>query len=225
MKGVVSLAVDPDGSLLLWRNSGKKDIDDMSVYALQRCSLEGEPLPLWPRARTPGQRFHDLRADWSVPDWFHLLKNRFQTCRDGNVTISSDREGSLCLVHHDRLACFDRQGRKRHAIELPSSVLPGRACSDGKGNTLLLVSGARETTRILRVSPAGAVSVFSDHVTRGGACGSEQLLAVAPDGTLYATGYGGRLRVFSGEGALCYAGAVSLEEEKQALASAGREAE
>jgi DNA-directed RNA polymerase subunit RPC12/RpoP len=48
MQGVRSLTVDPDGNLLLWRHTGKKDVDDMSVYALLRHTLEGEPLPLWP---------------------------------------------------------------------------------------------------------------------------------------------------------------------------------
>jgi hypothetical protein len=159
-----------------------------------------------------------------VPDWFHSLKDRFQTCRDNKVSISSSREGSLFLIHHNRLARFDHQGRKQYAIELPASTLPGRACIDGAGNALLLVSARGRAHKFCRSLRRVTLRSCRPCHSGGGFC-REERLAMASDGTLYAAGYGGQLRVFASDGTLRHTSEPSLQEENVVMERFRREAE
>jgi len=142
--------------------------------------------------------------------------------RENEVTMSIGRDGSYFFLSHKTLVRFDRDGGRIYAVELPCDYTYGRACADEEGRAFVIGYGpGSDVHAIHRISPDGKqIDTFVPSVLRGGAMCVEKVLARSADGTLYALGYSGRMRVFSPDGKLVFASARSIKEEKELLEKA-----
>jgi len=223
MKGCRALAVDVDGTLLTWRRLG--DIDEhWGYYGPVRHDMNGVELPVWPEAKKGGF-FKKMKGFFSnageIP-YFSGIGTRFLRVREHDVMMSVGRDGSYFFLSHKTLARFDREGGKIYIVELPCDYTYGRACADEEGRAFVIGYGpGSDVHAIHRISPDGKkIDTFVPSILRGGPMGVETVLARSAEGTFYALGYCGRMRVFSSEGKLVHASAPSLEKEKELLEKA-----
>ncbi len=224
MKQTLSLAVDTDDTIVALQSREKKDVDDQYYRELVRYTMEGRELPFWPEGeanRSIVSRVKGFFAGMKGPAYFDYIGYRVTTMYDYDTVLSVGNDGHYYLLYHEKLARYDRTGRKIYGITLPCEYTRGRACADGSGYAYVLCTGPNDTFFIHRVSPdGGEVTMFCDHVTRGGHVGGEQALAMAPGDTLYAGGYGGRLVILSPDGELIFSSAQTKKENSETILKA-----
>jgi predicted RNA-binding Zn-ribbon protein involved in translation (DUF1610 family) len=223
MKDCRALAADIDGTLLAYRRLGAID-EHWGYYGPVRHDMNGADLPVWPEPKKAGffKKMKGLFSNTGEIPYFSGIGNRFLRVREHDVTMSVGRDGSYFFLSHKTLARFDRDGGRIYAVELPCDYTYGRACADEEGRAFVIGYGpGSDVHAIHRISPDGKqIDVLVPSVLRGGAFCVETVLARSADGTLFAAGYCGRMRVFSPEGKLVHASARSLEKEKELLEKA-----
>ncbi len=224
MKQAKSMAADIDGTIVTFMYRDKKDVDDNSFCELVRYSTDGAEMPFWPERKGKTGVLGKVKAffsDWSAPGYFEGIGDRVVNIMDHDVVLSVGLDGHYYLLSFDKLARYERNGKKVYGLKLPCGHAWGRACADGGGNAFILCSGMGEDRFVLRVSPSGDdVRVHVPYVAEGGAMCWEDLLAISSGGTLYAAGYDGRLRVFTSDGTRIYASERSGTDELEALKKA-----
>lgn len=217
MKQTKSLAADVDGTIVAFQDRDRKDADDISFCELVRFSADGADMPFWPESgekRGVLRRVKAFFSGWSAPGYFEGIGDHVVNMTDHDVVLSVGLDGHYYLLSFDRLARYDREGKKIYGLKLPCGHAWGRACADAGGFAYVLCDGMEEDRFILRVSPAGDdIRVHVPGAVPGGGLGREEALAMLASGNLYAAGYGGRLRAFSPDGTLLYASDPSREDD------------
>lgn len=221
MKITHTMDVDTDGTIMALQSRGKQDVDDNYYRELVRYTKDGEEIPFWPQQGKDASVLSKVKGFFSgmkAPSSFDDMGFRVMNLFDADVELSVGADGYYYMLHYERLARYDRSGEKIYGVTLPCDYTNGRPCADEKGFAFVFARDGNDKRFILRVSPNGKeVTVFADHVTRGGPISGEQRIARAPDGTLYAAGYGGRLVAIAPDGSVRHGSDESRLEREEAL--------
>ena len=194
-KGMTSF---PDGSIMLMKS---RDTDDGYYRELVRFDGEGNPLPLWKpvekaEEKKPGffARLFGLYSKASqkrdIP-YFEDIGDHPERLKDSTIEIASGADGSLYLLHSERLAAFDTHGNMRYSVELPCRRTWGRPVADSGGEAFVLTEKEDDRYEIQRISAAGEVSVYAASVKDGGKVENSDLIALTSEGKIHVFGYGG----------------------------------
>ncbi|MCK5116742.1 MAG: hypothetical protein KAR44_09095 [Candidatus Aegiribacteria sp.] len=188
----------PDGSIMLLKSS---DTDAGYYREFLRFDQEGNPLPLWKpveiaEEKKPGffARLFGLYSRVSqkrdIP-YFEDIGDRPEKLKDSTIEMASGADGSLYLLHSERLAAFDTHGNMRYSVELPCSTTWGRPVANSEGEAFVLTEKEDDRYEVQRISAAGVVSIYAASVKDGGKVESSELIVLTSDGRMHVIGYGG----------------------------------
>jgi len=198
MTEVKGMTCFPDGSILLLRSS---DNEAGYYHELVRFDSEGNPLPLWERKKEPVEKKPGFLArlfKWRIRNplsrgipYFDDMGDRPQKLNDSSIDLAAGMDGSLYMLHNERLAAFDSYGMMRYSVEIPCRSTWGRPVANSAGDAFILTESDDDKYQIHTISPDGEVSVYAASIKDGGKVDDTTLIVLASDGKIHALGYGG----------------------------------
>ncbi len=142
---------------------------------------------------------------------------------DDHANIAVGWDGRLYAEYNEWVAAFDRTGKRLYRLKLALDGIDDQIGADAQGALYVRghVNGNPEQRMVMRVAPDGSrADVIATDRRRGGVVGSENMLVVAPDGTLYLFRHGMRIRVLAPDGRLLWQSDASkagdVEEDQDA---------
>ncbi|HVV85432.1 MAG TPA: hypothetical protein VHE35_20375 [Kofleriaceae bacterium] len=203
---------------------------------LVRYAEDGSGIPTWParkglfgsRQDSPKPLYAAGHQLVDVDGAYVEHVGNHPTALDDYTNLVYGWDGHLYAERSEFVACFDRTGKRVWRVKLPIDNLSGHWLGvDGAGQVHALgtLQGDPRTRVLVRVSADGSRvdTIATDHLN-GGVLGGEELLLVAPDGTIYLLRYGMRIRVLAPDGRLLYQSEKSVAEDADERAARDRRA-
>lgn len=194
---------------------------------LVRYAEDGAGVPTWP----PRKGFFGSKQDKPRPLYaagHQLIEvdgayveqvDHHPTELDDYTNLVIGWDGRLYAERSEHVACFDRAGRRLWRTKLPVDSLRGSSLGvDGNGALYALgtLEGDPRPRVLVRVAPDGSRAdvIATDHL-HGGTVGAEELMVVAPDGTVVLMRHGMRTRVLAADGRLLYQSPTSKADDAE----------
>jgi DNA-directed RNA polymerase subunit RPC12/RpoP len=204
------LVVDADGTLVAWT------FDD---ELLRRFDPTGHPIAMW-GAGPPRDGSREVASDPWGPMVFQLGGT---PSRAHDVILAAGWDGhlylqsSLNMESSCHLAAYDRAGHRLYtaAVGVQAPTFKARPAIDGYGRAYVRLPN--EGGNVYRVEGRGKnVVLFARARAAGGLFGGEHHIACTPDGSLFAIGAGGSLRIFTPEGRVAFLspGAIAADQRR-----------
>jgi DNA-directed RNA polymerase subunit RPC12/RpoP len=198
---------------------------------------DGSRAPVWKTVSEKGEKpgffsrlFGGGNSEIKVPsadsDWAPCVKEIGDTPKrvDGDSTkINLGYDNYIYMLDTSSsdgmLAKYSREGEQVWRKLIPLESKECKPYADAKGFVYILGSDNDNKTKLIRFSPDGKkVDVLLNDVLDGGPLSVEELLAVSPDGTIYAFKFYNVLKVFSPDLKIKFESDRSKEEDKEKLA-------
>jgi Zn finger protein HypA/HybF involved in hydrogenase expression len=113
---------------------------------------------------------------------------------------------------------YSREGELIWKKYIPLSEKKCKPFTDKNGYVYILGQDKDNNTKLIRFAPDGeAFQILLNDVLEGGTLSSEDLLALAPDGTIYTFRYYNVIKVFAPDLSVGFASERSKEEDKEKL--------
>jgi hypothetical protein len=203
--GLLSLALDGDGTLLAAARAPQAWGRALEYSLLYRMTQNGETLPTWPGGAPT--READLGTD--IP----RLDKPFSavTAVAFHPTLIVGHDGHAYLCDSRWLVRLTRGGTSEIAFPAPRADFWDDRCLgvDEGGTVHGLTSEA-----LLRIDRECQLAQRLPRRSAGGPLGSERLLAVAPDGTAAMADSGSMLRVVRPDGVVSFVSAASRKADE-----------
>ena len=188
----------PDGSIMLLKS---RDTDDGYYRELVRFDRDGNPLPLWKTATKAEEKkpgflarlfgfYSKVSQKRDIP-YFEDIGDRPGRLKDSTIEMASGPDGSLYLLHNERLAAFDTHGSMRYSVELQCSRTWGRPVADSEGKAFVLTEGEDDRYEVQTISAAGEVFTYAASVKDGGKVENSDLIVLTSEGDIHVLGYNG----------------------------------
>ena len=206
--GARALAVDVDASVVFISEDQR----------LLRTHWHGEPIATWGE----GARVN-VSTEGGGPAVFELGD---KPLRVRHALLAAGWSGQLCIqstIEHEQqchVACYDRAGKRVLSGRCPRTLFTNhRPLVDGGGNVYVADTNVLEgspAVTVYRIDPSGTSVAWIGPRERGGLLGQEELMACAPNGTLFMVGHEGAMRRFGPDGRVHFVSPASEKADQRA---------
>jgi Zn finger protein HypA/HybF involved in hydrogenase expression len=231
LKNCTSLISDSDNTLLaIINNTFIRFYDDGSRAPVWKVvSQEGEKPGFFSRLFGGGNTEVKISGD----DWAPCGKEIGSTPKrvEGDfTTLNSGYDGYVYLLDTSSsdgvIIKYSRDGEQIWKKYIPLSEKKCKPFADKNGYVYILGQDKDYNTKLIRFAPDGeAFQILLNDVLEGGTLSSEDLLALAPDGTIYTFRYYNVFKVFAPDLSVRFASERSKEEDKEKLDKAKKKKE
>ncbi|MCE1164158.1 MAG: hypothetical protein LWX07_02005 [Bacteroidetes bacterium] len=225
LKGCTSLISDSDGTLLaVVNNAFVRFYDDGSrapVWTM--VSQKGEKPGLFSRLFGGGDTEVEIPQSEASASYLKDTGNTPKTIVGEFTTMSIGYDGYLYMLDKSSgdgvLAKYTREGKQLWKALVPIGWKECKPCADRNGNVFVIgKNDDNNTVNLLKFSEDGKkVELVANDVVEGGILSDEELIAMSPDGTIFALRYYEVLKIIAPDMSLKYISKQAKEEDKDKI--------
>ncbi len=224
LKGCTTLISDSDNTMLAIINN-----------TFVRFYSDGTRAPVWTQVAEKGEKpgffsrlFGGGSTEIEVPgseasaSYLKEVGSCPKTIVGEFTTMSLGYDGYVYMLDKSSgdgmLAKYTREGKQLWKKLVPLGWKDCKPCADKNGNVFVIGKNDKEKVNILRFSEDGdRIDVMVEDIVDGGLLSVEELLGLAPDGTIYAARYYETLKIFAPDMTLRYISKQAKEEDNDKL--------